>query len=106
MNISRREDEETEEPKTPCPNCKEPLTESELDCISCKSHVPYCIGTGLHVIRDDFTTCPHCGFPGIYSRLTKQVSATHQCPMCDHALEPADLRPQDYEAYLKQFELE
>ncbi|XP_062348695.1 WD repeat-containing protein 19 isoform X3 [Cinclus cinclus] len=65
--VRRRDTTETEEPTTACPYCAFQLPECELLCPSCKNNLPYCIATGRHMVRNDWTVCPHCDFPALYS---------------------------------------
>uniref|UniRef100_A0A1I7VRZ3 WD repeat-containing protein 19 n=1 Tax=Loa loa TaxID=7209 RepID=A0A1I7VRZ3_LOALO len=82
-----------EEPKTCCPYCDNPAEESILVCASCKNLIPYCIVTGLHLVTNDFGTCPSCGFPGFYSELKRLKDEKECCPMCGDELN--DLKPVD-----------
>ncbi|VIO91983.1 WD repeat membrane protein, putative [Brugia malayi] len=75
-----------EELKTCCPYCDNPTEESILVCASCKNLIPYCIVTGLHLVTNDFTTCPSCGFPGFYSELKRLKDEQEGCPMCGEEL--------------------
>ncbi|EJW87660.1 hypothetical protein WUBG_01436 [Wuchereria bancrofti] len=75
-----------EELKTCCPYCDNPTEESILVCASCKNLIPYCIVTGLHLVTNDFTTCPSCGFPGFYSELKRLKDEQEGCPMCGEKL--------------------
>ena len=36
---------EEEEPITPCPFCDAPVPETNLNCIQCKSNIPFCLAT-------------------------------------------------------------
>ncbi|KAM7326335.1 hypothetical protein ACRRTK_014813 [Alexandromys fortis] len=76
--VRRPDTSETEEVTTPCPFCQFLLPECELLCPGCKNNIPYCIATktfsmkfqaaeGRHMLKDDWTMCPHCGFPALYS---------------------------------------
>lgn len=67
--------QEEEEPVTPCPYCacKSPCT--SLDCIQCKNRVPYCIATGLRMVANDWTFCPSCRFPALYSKFKALIDS-------------------------------
>eukprot|EP01066_Platyproteum_vivax_P004711 Platyproteum_vivax@DN16064_c0_g1_i1.p1 len=79
----------TEDPpilSPPCPFCLKPLLDTETACGDCNKEVPYCIATGLHVLLDDFTTCPKCQFPARHSQLVVCVQQDGVCPMCAASL--------------------
>ncbi|ORX55502.1 hypothetical protein BCR36DRAFT_581508 [Piromyces finnis] len=86
--IRRPDKSEIEEPSTPCPFCGSPVTETTLDCLECKNHIPYCIVTGQHMVLDDWSNCPSCKFPALYSQFKKLLEKTHTCPMCTNHIEP------------------
>ena len=46
-----------EELNTPCPSCKSPVPESELECDNCRMSIPFCIVSGKHV------SIPPCKLP-------------------------------------------
>ncbi|OWK54679.1 WD repeat-containing protein 19 [Lonchura striata] len=69
--VRRRDTSEIEEPTTACPYCAFQLPECELLCPSCKNNLPYCIATGRHMVRDDWTVCPHCDFPALYTEFKR-----------------------------------
>jgi WD repeat-containing protein 19 len=73
---------EVEEKVTPCPICDFLLPETMLDCPQCKNDIPYCIDTGKHMVLADWTACPSCEFPALYTPFVKHVAAQKQCPMC------------------------
>ncbi|XP_042339401.1 WD repeat-containing protein 19-like, partial [Plectropomus leopardus] len=66
--VRRPDTSELEEETTPCPFCGFQLAQNELLCISCKNNLPYCIATGRHMLREDWSVCPHCEFPALYSQ--------------------------------------
>jgi len=86
--IRRPDKSEIEEPATPCPFCGSPVTETTLDCLECKNHIPYCIVTGQHMVLDDWSNCPYCKFPALYSQFKALLAKTQTCPMCTHHIEP------------------
>ncbi|KAG5445532.1 WD repeat-containing protein 19, variant 2 [Clonorchis sinensis] len=83
-----------QEPFTPCPLCSSPITASSLYCTECRITLPYCIITGNHVVRSDFTVCPNCQFPAIYSEFMSYVENTDSpnCPMCSVKVERESIR--------------
>lgn len=77
---------EEEEPSTPCPFCDAPVPETNLNCIQCKSNIPFCLATGCHILKDDLTACPNCDFPAIMSELLLIVESGENCPMCSEKI--------------------
>uniref|UniRef100_A0A8C5X1D6 WD repeat-containing protein 19 n=1 Tax=Malurus cyaneus samueli TaxID=2593467 RepID=A0A8C5X1D6_9PASS len=100
--VRHRDTSETEEPKTACPYCTFQLPECELLCPSCKNNLPYCIATGRHMVRDDWTVCPHCDFPALYSEFKNMLQTENMCPMCSERINIVDLmKISDCTEYLK-----
>ncbi|XP_072190356.1 WD repeat-containing protein 19 isoform X2 [Excalfactoria chinensis] len=94
---------EVEEPTTACPYCAFQLPECELLCPSCKNNLPYCIATGRHMVRDDWTVCPHCDFPALYSEFKNMLQIENICPMCSERINTVQLKKMnDCTQYLKQ----
>ncbi|XP_038608395.1 WD repeat-containing protein 19-like [Tachyglossus aculeatus] len=99
--VRRPDTTEAEEATTPCPFCDFPLPECELLCPGCKNNLPYCIATGRHMVKDDWTICSHCDFPALYSELRIMLHSEKTCPMCSESLSLADLKKiGDCSAYL------
>ncbi|KAG8134871.1 hypothetical protein E2320_007947 [Naja naja] len=93
---------EGEEPTTPCPYCDFMLPECELLCPGCKNNLPYCIATGRHMARDDWSLCPRCEFPALCSEFKNLLQSEGACPMCSEKVEAASLsRTADCTPYLK-----
>ncbi|XP_015683891.1 WD repeat-containing protein 19, partial [Protobothrops mucrosquamatus] len=93
---------EGEEPTTPCPYCEFMLPECELLCPGCKNNLPYCIATGRHMARDDWTLCPRCEFPALYSDFKNLLQSESVCPMCSEKVDATGLkRTADCTPYLK-----
>uniref|UniRef100_A0A3Q3W5I8 WD repeat domain 19 n=1 Tax=Mola mola TaxID=94237 RepID=A0A3Q3W5I8_MOLML len=84
--VRRPDTSELEEETTPCPFCGFELPQNELLCISCKNNLPYCIATGRHMLKEDWSVCPHCEFPALYSQLTLLLETETVCPMCSETL--------------------
>ncbi|NWR15309.1 WDR19 protein, partial [Emberiza fucata] len=100
--VRRRDTTETEEPTTACPYCAFQLPECELLCPSCKNNLPYCIATGRHMVRDDWTVCPHCDFPALYSEFKNKKKTENVCPMCSERINIAKKKKiNDCTEYLK-----
>ncbi|XP_051054370.1 WD repeat-containing protein 19 [Phodopus roborovskii] len=90
--VRRPDTSETEEVTTPCPFCQFLLPECELLCPGCKNNIPYCIATGRHMLKDDWTMCPHCGFPALYSEFKILLNSESTCPMCSERLNSSQLK--------------
>ncbi|XP_012720994.2 WD repeat-containing protein 19 [Fundulus heteroclitus] len=73
---------ELEEETTPCPFCGFQLPQNDLLCPSCKNNLPYCIATGRHMLKEDWSICPHCEFPALYSQFILLLETESVCPMC------------------------
>ncbi|XP_048456883.1 WD repeat-containing protein 19 [Rhincodon typus] len=84
--VRRPDQSEVEEFTSPCPYCAFQLPECELLCSGCKNNLPYCIVTGRHMVKDDWTVCPHCDFPGLYSEFKVLLATEKACPMCSEKL--------------------
>ncbi|KAK6976293.1 WD repeat-containing protein 19 [Biomphalaria glabrata] len=100
MIVRKPDKTEEEEPLTPCPFCGFQIPETELLCSDCKNNIPYCVVTGRHVLRDDFTACPKCDFPAIHSEFIKMLETEEICPMCSEKVSLASVQkiidPQHY----------
>ncbi|EFX73748.1 hypothetical protein DAPPUDRAFT_324995 [Daphnia pulex] len=75
-----------EDDLTPCPFCSTAIPSTLLVCIQCKQHIPMCIVTGMHVIKEDLTRCPSCQFMAIRSEFMKLVDGGEPCPMCNNKI--------------------
>ncbi|XP_046901307.1 WD repeat-containing protein 19 isoform X3 [Hypomesus transpacificus] len=84
--VRRPDTSEVDEENTPCPSCGFQLPQNELLCISCKNNLPYCIATGRHMIKEDWSVCPHCEFPALYSQFILLLETETVCPMCSESL--------------------
>jgi len=71
-----------------CPQCSATLSVTDLICTSCETQLPFCIITGYHLIIDDWTQCPSCHFPALYSKLKEYLLTETHCPMCDQEISP------------------
>jgi len=103
-NIVRKpvpdEQKETNEGIVPCMYCGFEFNESQLECNNCKNISPFCIVTGMRMVRVDWSYCPTCLFPARREPLLacvkgmddkgKAVDASG-CPMCEAPLKPADV---------------
>ncbi|KAI5641884.1 WD repeat-containing protein dyf-2 [Phthorimaea operculella] len=59
------------EPSSPCPQCGADLPIADLQCTSCEADIPFCLATGLHIVKDDLTACPECDFPAIMTEFVE-----------------------------------
>ncbi|KAI8820676.1 WD repeat-containing protein 19-like protein [Fimicolochytrium jonesii] len=90
--VRRPEKDETEEPMSPCPFCNAPVANTTLDCTECKNHIPYCIATGQHMVLSNWTVCPSCAFPALYTEFRDFLDKTPSCVMCSATLNASQLR--------------
>eukprot|EP01137_Pigoraptor_chileana_P005155 Opistho-2@47869 len=110
MIVRKPERNEEEEPKTACPYCKNMVPQSELNCPDCKNTLPYCIATGFHMEAEDWSVCPMCQFPALYSKFSKLIELERKCPMCTAEITPTSithiLDPRQYLAQYSEMEKE
>jgi WD repeat-containing protein 19 len=84
--------DEVEVTNVPCLYCGTEGEDTKLKCDNCLSIVPYCIVTGLRMLKDDFTQCPHCKFPARHSAFLALAKEGGDCPMCSKAVKPDELK--------------
>ncbi|KXJ24500.1 WD repeat-containing protein 19 [Exaiptasia diaphana] len=102
--IVRKPDKtEEEEAQDPCPYCNYEVQQTKLDCPECKNTIPYCIITGRHMVKSDWSACPNCSFPALYSELKSVLEPGEAvCPMCSTTIVASDVKHiKDPSAYLK-----
>lgn len=102
--IVRKPDKtEEDEPQDPCPYCGNEVPQTKLDCPECKNTIPYCIITGRHMVKDNWTMCPNCSFPALHSELMSLLEASETvCPMCSQSIAATEVKPiKDPSPYLK-----
>ncbi|MGH0157160.1 UNVERIFIED_CONTAM: hypothetical protein FKN15_033128 [Acipenser sinensis] len=105
--VRRPDTSELEEETKPCPYCAFQLAECELLCPGCKNSLPYCIATGRHMVKEDWTVCPHCDFPALYSEFKTLLETETVCPMCSESLSASQLKKiTDCTPYLKPDEVD
>jgi len=83
--VRRRSREELVDPPEPtslCPFCTGPVEETALECPGCKNTLPFCLVTGKHMVLDDWTQCPSCHFPALYSAFVTLMQKEPVCPLC------------------------
>ncbi|RLN32585.1 hypothetical protein BBJ28_00018526 [Nothophytophthora sp. Chile5] len=90
--VRRPNKEQPPDERTPCPYCSHELSEAELDCPTCKNAIPYCIVTGYHMVKEDWTQCPRCTFPALYSQFLEHLATDATCPMCEQSVTADELR--------------
>ncbi|XP_003391308.1 PREDICTED: WD repeat-containing protein 19-like [Amphimedon queenslandica] len=89
--VRKPERSEVEDATTPCPVCSFMLPQMRLDCPQCKNNLPYCIITGHHMVADDWSECPFCHFPAVYSEFKKLLESENTCPLLCSAEISSDL---------------
>ncbi|XP_028657806.1 WD repeat-containing protein 19 [Erpetoichthys calabaricus] len=105
--VRRPDTAELEEETTPCPYCGFKLPETELLCPGCKNNLPYCIATGRHMTKEDWTSCPKCHFPALFSEFRLLLESESACPMCSDSVSAAHLtKIMDCTPYLKPEDVE
>nr|XP_005286411.1 WD repeat-containing protein 19 isoform X5 [Chrysemys picta bellii] len=105
--VRRPDTSEAEEPTTPCPYCEFLLPECELLCAGCKNNLPYCIATGRHMVKNDWTACPNCDFPALHSEFKNMLQSENICPMCSEGVSIVHLKKiADCTPYLNPEEME
>jgi WD repeat-containing protein 19 len=82
---------EADETTSSCPNCGSDLPLTELDCPSCKNIIPYCVVTGRHMELSEWSSCPSCRFPALFTEFKKFATAEKVCPMCEQTINPASI---------------
>ncbi|OQS06139.1 hypothetical protein THRCLA_01800 [Thraustotheca clavata] len=104
--VRRPNKEQPPDNTTPCPFCHNEVVDVDLDCGQCKNWIPYCAVTGYHMIKSDWSVCPHCQFPALYSQFISHLEADSSCPMCDKELKADDIiHIQENEVKLASIEL-
>lgn len=93
---------EDEEPVVPCVHCGAPGSESELQCHSCKNQVPFCIATGLRMVREEWAQCPICRFPSRLGAFKRALELDKTCPMCSQEVSPGAVELTDPDRVLLQ----
>ncbi|CAH2063704.1 unnamed protein product, partial [Iphiclides podalirius] len=85
----------------PCPRCDAPLPRAELRCTRCEADLPFCLATGMHIVKGDLTACPECDFPAIHSEFVEILRDEGKCPMCGESVDHRRLvRIDDANVYL------
>ena len=96
--------QELAEPISPCANCGHSHPETNLECPKCFFASPFCIVTGKHLLKTDFTTCPSCRFPAMFSAFVDHVAKNKSCPMCNQEIVASAIQKiDDPSAYLKAY---
>ena len=84
-SIARKPVKQDDDPEavSACPFCKFEIPETRLECPSCKNNIPFCIASGKHMTIKEWSSCPSCKLPCIYSEMKKVLEADPTCPMCE-----------------------
>ena len=55
-----------------------------MKCPTCKNYIPFCIASGMHVMKENCAFCPRCDFPAdaIMMRRVLEADEESKCPMC------------------------
>nr|CCC94636.1 predicted WD40 repeat protein [Trypanosoma congolense IL3000] len=88
--VRRRGKEELDDPPestAPCPFCDAEVLETELECGSCKNTLPFCIVTGKHMVKQNYSECPICHFPALYTSFITLLRQSQVCPMCENMVD-------------------
>lgn len=84
--------DEVEPTMVPCMYCGKEGPETQLKCDACLAIIPYCIVTGLRMLKDDFSMCDKCNFPARYTPFRALVNEEGACPMCAAEYKVADIK--------------
>ena len=77
-----KDHEDSPEPLSQCPFCKENIPVTQLDCKFCKSSIPFCIASGQHMTLSDWCVCPISGMPALIGQYKKILTEEDSsCPM-------------------------
>ncbi len=79
------------EPTNPCPFCKNPVLELDVECSTCKNCIPFCIASGKHMILSEWSCCPSCKLPAIQKEMRRVLESEPVCPMCDTKVDVANI---------------
>jgi len=94
-NIVRKpvtdDSKEANETTSPCMYCGFSMVESQLDCPNCKNISPFCMVTGLRMLKDDWANCTQCNFPARRTPFLQALQTADQCPMCDAQVNAGDI---------------
>ncbi|GAB1289679.1 WD repeat-containing protein 19 [Apodemus speciosus] len=60
--------------------------------LAVKTTFPIALQQGRHMLKDDWTMCPHCGFPALYSEFKILLNSESTCPMCSERLNSSQLK--------------
>jgi WD repeat-containing protein 19 len=93
--VRRPVKEEKDEAVSACPFCQFEIPESQLDCSNCKNRIPFCCATGKHMVLSDWTACPQCQFPALFTPFVKQIAELKTCPMCERGVQLTDIEKLD-----------
>ena len=56
-----------------------------------KNISPFCIASGMRMLKEDWSNCPACNFPARHSVFTAMLQA-NGCPMCDSMVKPDEVK--------------
>lgn len=84
--VRRPNTTQKDEDTSPCPACGFGLGAWQLDCPSCKTHLPFCVVSGRHMTLDDWSSCPRCSWPALFSHIGRLAEVDPVCPMCEQTV--------------------
>ncbi|KAL9645308.1 hypothetical protein ABK040_002508 [Willaertia magna] len=70
-------------PKSPCPNCRNPLYVANLSCPSCRTQFEPCIITGYPVLNDQKVQCTNCHKSANRNDWNLFIMKNKRCPYCN-----------------------
>jgi WD repeat-containing protein 19 len=97
-------EEMTQSPYTDSPEgC---IAATTLMCPVTQNIIPYCIVTGEHMVKDNWSICHICQFPALYTEFQKLLQTETACPMCSEELSPDQItKVDDPSAFLRKFKM-
>jgi len=80
--VRRPPSKEEEDEVSPCCFCFFKLSNAQLNCPQCKNDLPFCTITGRHMVASDYSNCPECKMPALYSELMELTKENCTCYIC------------------------
>lgn len=106
-NIVRKsvneEQSDSMERLTGCMFCGMELLESQLDCPNCKNISPFCVVTGMRMLKENWSYCRNCKFPAMRDALAALADQGEVCPMCDESVQADVPSVPDPSSYINEY---